>query len=86
MFDQTLDRHCPPRVGQRLAVLQMLDDHRDPLELGRTLLLPQILPVGHLGHVDQVGFEADQAAHGDQGLDGYQVADVVHVGDLGLAV
>src|SRR5437016_6718186 len=37
------------------------------------------------GHVDQVGFETDQTAHGDQGLNRNDVPDVVHVCDLRLA-
>src|SRR6185503_1685072 len=39
-----------------------------------------------LGGVDEVGLEADEAAHGDEGLDGDDVTDVVHVGDLRLPV
>ena len=38
-----------------------------------------------LGGVHEVGLEANQSAHGHKRLDGDDVADVVHVGDLGFA-
>ncbi len=38
------------------------------------------------GHVDEIGLETDEAAHGDEGLDGDFLTVMVHVGDVGLAL
>jgi hypothetical protein len=77
------------RVGHGLAVLHA--DERAVLARGdvaavRAVFVEQMAHHAQAArHVDQVGLEPDQAAHGNERLDGHFLAVMVHVGDVRLA-